>query len=161
MSPVPYTWGPFLAKIFLKIDEIKIRPLTPPQNHFNTLPVLVADACIQEGWEKVAYLHFWAPPVQRWGHFGKLDNFLTTQILRNMSPVPYTWGPFLAKIFLKIDEIKIRPLTPPQNHFNTLPVLVADACIQEGWEKVAYLHFWAPPVQRWGHFGKLDNFLTT
>ena len=52
MSPVPYTWGPFLAKIFLKIDEIKIRPLTPPQNHFNTLPVLVADACIQEGWEK-------------------------------------------------------------------------------------------------------------
>ena len=30
MSPVPYTWGPFLAKIFLKIDEIKIRPLTPP-----------------------------------------------------------------------------------------------------------------------------------
>ena len=25
MSPVPYTWGPFLAKIFLKIDEIKIR----------------------------------------------------------------------------------------------------------------------------------------
>ena len=27
MSPVPYTWGPFLAKIFLKIDEIKIRPL--------------------------------------------------------------------------------------------------------------------------------------
>ena len=50
MSPVPYTWGPFLAKIFLKIDEIKIRPLT--QNHFNTLPVLVADACIQEGWEK-------------------------------------------------------------------------------------------------------------
>ena len=51
MSPVPYTWGPFLAKIFLKIDEIKIRPLTPPQNHFNTLPVLVADACIQEGWE--------------------------------------------------------------------------------------------------------------
>ena len=53
MSPVPYTWGPFLAKIFLKIDEIKIRPLTPPQNHFNTLPVLVADACIQEGWEKL------------------------------------------------------------------------------------------------------------
>ena len=51
MSPVPYTWGPFLAKIFLKIDEIKIRPLTPPQNHFNTLPVLVADACIQEGWD--------------------------------------------------------------------------------------------------------------
>ena len=31
MSPVPYTWGPFLAKNFLKIDEIKIRPLTPPR----------------------------------------------------------------------------------------------------------------------------------
>ena len=97
------------------------------------------------------------------GSFRKIGQFFDHLNFEKYEPGSLYVGPFLAKIFLKIDEIKIRPLTPPQNHFNTgtLPVLVADACIQEGWEKVAYLHFWAPPVQRWGHFGKLDNFLTT
>ena len=38
MSPVPYTWGPFLAKIFLKIWFCKIDPLLPPHIDFNTIP---------------------------------------------------------------------------------------------------------------------------
>ena len=38
MSPVPYTWGPFSAKIFLKIWFCKIDPLLPPHIDFNTIP---------------------------------------------------------------------------------------------------------------------------
>ena len=38
MSPVPYTRGPFLAKIFLKIWFCKIDPLLPPHIDFNTIP---------------------------------------------------------------------------------------------------------------------------
>ena len=38
MSPVPYTWGPFLAKIFLKIWFCKIDPFPPPHIDFNTIP---------------------------------------------------------------------------------------------------------------------------
>ena len=38
MSPVAYTWGPFLAKIFLKIWFCKIDPLLPPHIDFNTIP---------------------------------------------------------------------------------------------------------------------------
>ena len=38
MSPVAYTWGPFSAKIFLKIWFCKIDPLLPPHIDFNTIP---------------------------------------------------------------------------------------------------------------------------
>ena len=69
------------------------------------------------------------------GSFRKIRQFFDHLNFEKYEPGSLYVGPFLAKIFLKIDEIKIRPLTPPQNHFNTLPVLVADACIQEGWEK--------------------------
>ena len=71
------------------------------------------------------------------GSFRKIGQFFDHLNFEKYEPGSLYVGPFLAKIFLKIDEIKIRPLTPPQNHFNTLPVLVADACIQEGWEKSA------------------------
>ena len=70
------------------------------------------------------------------GSFRKIGQFFDHLNFEKYEPGSLYVGPFLAKIFLKIDEIKIRPLTPPQNHFNTLPVLVADACIQEGWEKI-------------------------
>ena len=69
------------------------------------------------------------------GSFRKIGQFFDHLNFEKYEPGSLYVGPFLAKIFLKIDEIKIRPLTPPQNHFNTLPVLVADACIQEGWDK--------------------------
>ena len=68
------------------------------------------------------------------GSFRKIGQFFDHLNFEKYEPGSLYVGPFLAKNFLKIDEIKIRPLTPPQNHFNTLPVLVADACIQEGWE---------------------------
>ena len=38
MSPVAYAWGPFSAKIFLKIWFCKIDPLLPPHIDFNTIP---------------------------------------------------------------------------------------------------------------------------
>ena len=38
MSPVAYTWGPFSAKIFLKIWFCKIDPFPPPHIDFNTIP---------------------------------------------------------------------------------------------------------------------------
>ena len=38
MSPVAYPWGPFLAKIFLKIRVCNIDPLLPPHIDFNTIP---------------------------------------------------------------------------------------------------------------------------
>ena len=38
MSPVANTWGPFSAKIFLKIWFCKIDPLLPPHIDFNTIP---------------------------------------------------------------------------------------------------------------------------
>ena len=135
MSPVPYTWAHFWPKFFSKSTKLKLDPLPPPQNHFNTLPVLVADACIQEGWEKSGLFAFLGSARAAVGSFRKIGQFFDHLNFEKYEPGSLYVGPFLAKIFLKIDEIKIRPLTPPQNHFNTLPVLVADACIQEGWEK--------------------------
>ena len=82
MSPVPYTWGPFLAKIFLKIWFCKIDPFPPPHIDFNTIPYFTYGypyRGVKEGkLKKGPYLHFWAPPVQWWGQSRKLDNFLTT-----------------------------------------------------------------------------------
>ena len=69
------------------------------------------------------------------GSFRKIGQFFDHLNFEKYEPGSLYVGPIFGQIFLKIDEIKIRPLTPPQNHFNTLPVLVADACIQEGWEK--------------------------
>ena len=70
------------------------------------------------------------------GSFRKIGQFFDHLNFEKYEPGSLYVGPIFGQIFLKIDEIKIRPLTPPQNHFNTLPVLVADACIQEGWENV-------------------------
>ena len=54
MSPVPYTWGPFLAKIFLKIWFCKIDPLLPPHIDFNTIPYFTYGYPYR-GFEKVCF----------------------------------------------------------------------------------------------------------
>ena len=160
MSPVPYTWAHFWPKFFSKSTKLKLDPLPPPRIiSIHYLYWLLTRVYRKVG--KSGLFAFLGSARAAVGSFRKIGQFFDHLNFEKYEPGSLYVGPFLAKIFLKIDEIKIRPLTPPQNHFNTLPVLVADACIQEGWEKVAYLHFWAPPVQRWGHFGKLDNFLTT
>ena len=99
MSPVPFTWGPFLAKIFLKIDEIKIRPLTPPQNHFNTLPVLVADACIQEGWEKSGLFAFLGSARAAVGSFRKIGQFFDHLNFEKYEPGSLYVGPIFGQNF--------------------------------------------------------------
>ena len=70
MSPVPFSWGPFLAKNFLKIDEIKIRPLTPP-------PRIIS----------IHYLYWLLTRVYR--KVGKIDNVHTLRMRgRNISTKP-------------------------------------------------------------------------
>ena len=52
MSPVAYTWGPFSAKIFLKIWFCKIDPLLPPTSIsilYLTSPTVTLTGGVKEG----------------------------------------------------------------------------------------------------------------
>ena len=52
MSPVAYTWGPFLAKIFLKIWFCKIDPFPPPTSIsilYLTSPTVTLTGGVKEG----------------------------------------------------------------------------------------------------------------
>ena len=48
------------------------------------------------------------------GSFRKIGQFFDHLNFETYEPGSLYVGPILAKIFLKIDEIKIRPLTPPR-----------------------------------------------
>ena len=134
MSPVPYTWAHFWPKFFSKSTKLKLDPLPPPRIiSIHYLYWLLTRVYRKVG--KSGLFAFLGSARAAVGSFRKIGQFFDHLNFEKYEPGSLYVGPFLAKIFLKIDEIKIRPLTPPQNHFNTLPVLVADACIQEGWEK--------------------------